>query len=220
MVLVTLALGMVSAGLPAVTTSALTTGDGEVRRYLDVIEENNLPTWWATTVLILGAVACALVSNLSGPRGVRRRWAGLSALLALLSLDEMTSLHERLDRIVAGRIDLGDYPFLWVVPGAIVGTVVLAGVLTLARQAPAPARRWLVAGFALVLASALGGEVLQGLQLARGSTGPLYVITVHAEEAGETLGAIAVLTGAVHMLELHRSPETVVITLRREPAHS
>jgi hypothetical protein len=205
---------VVSAGLPALTTSTLTTGDGEVRLYLDVTGENNLPTWWATTVLILGAIACALVSNLSGPGTQRRQWAGLSVLLAVLSVDEMTSLHERLDRIVAGRIDLGDYPFLWVVPGAVVGTVVLVGVLTLVRNAPGPARRWLIAGFALILAAALGGEVLQGLQVARGATGPLYVLTIHGEEAGETLGAIAVLTGAVRMLELHRSRGGVLIRVQ------
>lgn len=206
MVLTTVLLGVVSAGLPAVTSSPLTTGRGEVRLYLDVLEEGNLPTWWATSVLVLAAAACAAVASLA--RGGRRhRWRVLAVLVALLSLDEMTALHERLDRLVAGRVDLGSYPFLWVVPGIVLGAVLLAVVVLLVRETAMPARGWLLGGFALVLAAALGGELVQGSLLGAGEVGPWYVLAYHAEEAGETLGAIAVLAGAVHALGVRRGPD-------------
>ena len=80
----TLGLGVVSAGLPAVTSSALTTGAGELRLHLDVIEEDDLPTWWATTVLVLAAACCAVVTGLHERGPGRRRWTVLTVLVAAL----------------------------------------------------------------------------------------------------------------------------------------
>ncbi|MBM7807633.1 hypothetical protein JOD57_003470 [Geodermatophilus bullaregiensis] len=162
----TLGLGAVSAGLPAVTSSGLTTGTGELRLHLDVIEEDDLPTWWATTVLVLAAACCAVVAG----------------------------LHERLHRLVGLEGD-GGLPFLRLVPGAVVGALLLLVVGALPRSAPRSTRRWMGAGLGLLL-SGLGGELVQGLLLADASTGPAYVLAHHAEEAGETLGALAVLRAA------------------------
>lgn len=223
LVAVTAALGVLSAGLPAVTTSPLTTGTGEIRLYLDVIEENNLPTWWATSMLVLGAAACGLVSYLGKVTGERGwwRWTLLAAVVALLSLDEMTSLHERLDRLAAGRVDLGTYPFLWLVPGAALGAAVALTVGVLLWQAPRRARGWLILGFGLLLGSALGGELIQGLLLGSGDVGPWYVLSYHAEEFGETVGAVFVLTGALSATRLGvgSPPDGVPVLLPADVGH-
>ena len=119
-VAVTLALVAVSAAL-AQQGSPLTTERGQLRTYLDVFDETNLPTWWAATVLGGAALACGVVAALCGRGVVRRRWLLLAGLTTALSVDEATVLHERLDRAVLTWLSPEDFPYLWVVPGLVLG---------------------------------------------------------------------------------------------------
>ncbi|WP_141243119.1 hypothetical protein [Geodermatophilus obscurus] len=194
--------------------SPLTTERGQLRTYLDVFDETNLPTWWAASVLVAAALACGVVAALSGPGVARRRWSLLAGLTAALSVDEATVLHERLDRAVLPWLSPEDFPYLWVVPGAVLGLAVVVSVVGLTRAAPAPARRRLLLGFGLLLGSALGGEVVQGLLVAEGLLGRPFVVAYHLEELGETLGAVALLAGAVRMIDVVREPAGVRLRLR------
>lgn len=212
-VAVTLVLVLASA-VGARQGSPLTTERGQLRTYLDVFDETNLPTWWAATVLVAAALACGAVAVLSGPGPARRRWLLLAGLTAALSVDEATVLHERLDRAVLPWLGPEDFPYLWVVPGLVLGLAVVVSVVRLTRAAPAAARRRLLLGLGLLLGSALGGEAVQGLLVAEGLVGWPFVVTYHLEELGETLGAIALLTGAVRVLDLVREPAGVRIRLR------
>ena len=217
-VAVTLVLVAVSAGLAARQGSPLTTDRGQLRTYLDVFDETNLPTWWAASVLVAAALACGAVAVLSGPGVARRRWLLLAGLTAALSVDEATVLHERLDRAVLAWLSPGDLPYLWVVPGAVVGLGVVVSVVRLTRAAPAPARRRLLLGSGLLLGSALGGEAVQGVLVTEGLLGWPFVLTYHLEELGETLGAVALLAGAVRMLDVVREPAGVRLRLSDVPA--
>ena len=169
-VAVTLALVAVSAAL-AQQGSPLTTERGQLRTYLDVLDETNLPTWWAATVLGGAALAYGVVAALSGRGVARRRWLLLAGLTTALSVDEATVLHERLDRAVLTWLSPEDFPYLWVVPGLVLGLAVVVSVVGLTRAAPAAARRRLLLGFGLLLGSALGGEVVQGLLVTEGLVG-------------------------------------------------
>ena len=96
----------------------------------------------------------------------------------------------------------------------MLGPAVVVSVVGLTRAAPTPARRRLLLGFGLLLGSALGGEVVQGLLVTEGLVGWPFVATHHLEELGETLGAIALLGGAVRMLDVVREPAGVRVRLR------
>jgi hypothetical protein len=213
-VVVTLVLVAVSAVLAARQGSPLTTERGQLRTYLDVFDETNLPTWWAASLLVVAALACGAVAALSGPGVSRRRWLLLAGLTAALSVDEATVLHERLDRAVLSWLSAEDFPYLWVVPGLVLGLAVVVSVAGLTRAAPAPARRRLLLGFGLLLGSALGGEAVQGVLVTEGLVGWPFVVTYHLEELGETLGAVALLAGAVRMLDVVREPAGVRLRLR------
>lgn len=187
---------------------------GQFRMYFDVIEEMNLPTWWAASLLLTGSLACLAVAWLSGRRGGRVRWSVLAALVALLSLDEATVLHERLDRIVLPWLSPEDFPYLWVVPGSVLGTGVVVCVVRLVRTAPRSARRRLILGLVLLLGSAVGGELVQGWLVEAGLLDWPFVLSYHLEEAGETLGAVGLLVGAVSMFDVERGPSGVRVGLR------
>ena len=94
------------------------------------------------------------------------------------------------------------------------GLTVVVSVVRLTRAAPVPARRRLLLGFGLLLGSALGGEAVQGVLVTEGLVGWPFVVTYHLEELGETLGAIALLAGAVRVLDVRREPGGVRLRLR------
>ena len=60
--------------------------------------------------------------------------------------------------------------------------------------------------------------MVQGLLVTGGLPGRPFVVTHHLEELGETLGAIALLAGAVRVPDLVREPAGVRIRLRSSAA--
>lgn len=165
------------------------------RGFTYVSEEANLPAWW-TGLLLVGAAGLHLQAGIlarrSGSRGAVSWWL-LAALLAMLSLDEIAGLHERLQELVLTLTDTS-FAAAWVVLGipiAIAGTVV---TLVLARRLPRRSTLLAVGGIGLLLASAVGLEAVGGLILAdqpilsRGSDLG-YLLVMHLEEFGEMAGA-------------------------------
>src|SRR5688572_10020503 len=89
---VSVTLSVLSMAIPALIDHPLTTERGEVRVYCDVFSEGNLPTWWSVGLLVLTAVAHAVTGALA-PR-FSFAWFVSAGVLAALSLDDHTSLHE------------------------------------------------------------------------------------------------------------------------------
>lgn len=166
-------LAVLSLAVPNVHSApVLAAPDSPVRQFFDVAGEANLPTWFNVVVLALGGVGFLLVALLH--RGSGRRalpWAVTGLVLLALSLDDLASLHERMDPIgQALGGGSGALHFAWVVPGAVAGAVVLGLVGWLALVAPAPMRRDLVLGLGLLLRAGLNA-----LRVRRGPGGELVV---------------------------------------------
>lgn len=219
LLVVSVTLSVLSMGVPAFVDHPLTTERGEIRMYLDVLEEGNLPTWWSVGLLVTGALAhlMAAVTVWGTDQRVGWAWLGSAALLATLSLDDHTSLHERLDSVGRDLVTIDAFPFYWVVPGLVIGATIIGAVLLLARLLHGAARWCLMLGCVLLLGAALGGEVVQGYLLGSGDTGPRYVLTYHAEELGENVGALLMLAAAGLALSLTRVDGRLEITYRGAP---
>ncbi|CAM3873120.1 hypothetical protein KIPE111705_29080 [Kibdelosporangium persicum] len=205
---VTLAINVASMAVPALIDHPLTTNRGEIQEYLDVFVEGNLPTWWSTGLLVITAAAHAVLGAIGHAARVNGSWAWFASatMLGMLSLDDHTQLHERLDRIGRELVTYNDgFPFYWLIPGLAAGLFVAVGLLLLARHLRGRPRWYMITGCALLLAAALGGETLQGLLIASGQSGPLYVLTYHAEELGENLGVLAMLAAAAHSARITRT---------------
>jgi hypothetical protein len=163
-----------------------------------VVEEGNLPTWWSTALLVTTALAHAVAGVAARVAGSRRwaYWFVTAGVLAMLSLDDHTSLHERLDAVGREVVSFDGFPFYWVVPGAIAAAAITAAIVVLAVNVTPPVRSRLLVGCATLIVAALGGEVAQGTLLVRSETGPLYVLTYHAEELAENIGVLLMLAAA------------------------
>lgn len=210
---VTVVLSIVSMAVPALIHHPLTRDRGEIQVYLDVFEEGNLPTWWSTGLLTAAALAFGMIGALLRTRRTSGAWAWFvgAAMFTLLSLDDHTQLHERLDRIGRRIVTYQDFPFYWLLPGLVAGAVVAGALVLLAARLRGLARWLLLAGCALLLGSALGGELLQGLLIADRETGPRYVLTYHAEELGENVGVLLMLAAAARVLRITRHQGRILL---------
>jgi hypothetical protein len=207
---VSVTLSFLSMAIPALIDHPLTTERGEIRVYFDVFSEGNLPTWWSTALLALTAVSHAITGALA-PR-FRLAWFTSAAVLAALSLDDHTSLHERLERVGQAWVTFDRFPGYWLVPGIFAGLAVAVAFGILAVKLTGLTRWCMIGGVGLLLGSALGMELVQGLLVAEGERGPLYVLVLHAEELGENLGVLLMLTAAIRSLDITRTTDGLSVS--------
>ena len=211
---VSVVLNVLSMAIPALIDHPLTTERGEIRVYFDVFSEGNLPTWWSVGLLVITAVAHAVTGALALVKRVRGAWAWFvsAAVLGALSLDDHTSLHERLERVGQSWVTFERFPGYWLVPGIAAGIVVAVALGLLAYRLQGATRWCMIAGLGLLLGAAMGMELIQGLLVAEGESGPLYVLVLHAEELGENLGVLLMLTAAIRSLNITREADRLSVT--------
>jgi hypothetical protein len=190
----------------------------DVRLFTDMLVEHNLPTWWSVALLAAAALvhlATALAARAAGAPEARY-WLVTAAVLAVLSLDDQSQLHERSEQL--GRLlvaETGGFPFYWLIPGTVAGVGVAAAVVALAVRVRARARVLLAGGIALMLATGLGLEVVQGLFMAAGNEGLGFVIAYHVEELGEDVGVILLIAAAATMTRVTCDGRLVLTYARR-----
>lgn len=179
----------------------------EWRNYLDLLEEANVAAWWSSVLLLTTGVAHALVG--AAARVVRapeaRYWFVSAAVLAALSLDDHTQLHERSGHIGRALVSYDGFFYYWLIPGLVAGVVVAAALVLLAVRVSGPTRWLLVTGVMVVLSCALGLEFVQGTLIAAGHHGTAFALVYHTEELGENVGALLLLGAAVTAVSIARA---------------
>lgn len=159
--------------------------------------EGNLPTWYASSLLLLCALLLAAIATDVAARGgpYRRHWWGLAGGFAFMSIDEAVQLHEH----AGGHLGLGGVLYFdWVVPAAIVVALVGATYLGFLRALPPRRRRWFVVAGAIYVGGAVGAELPLGWWTERAGTDSAgYVIIDWVEETLELTGASVFLLALV-----------------------
>ncbi|MEM1042398.1 MAG: multidrug transporter [Bacteroidota bacterium] len=205
--LVAVAAGVVAVSL---TVEVLYHGAGVavpdwVLNALTLDQERNVPTFFATGLLLAASALLLLVAGVVRRRGGRDAgyWSVLSAGFLFLALDEFVGFHERLS--YALRTALGTEGWLhyaWVIPGLAVALGVAAAFVPfLRRLEPWLRGRVLVAG-ALYLGGALGLEVVGGAWASAVSDFDLvYALLTTVEETLELAGVVAFIYALLLYLE-------------------
>lgn len=124
--------------------------------------EGNIPTWFASVLLLSNASLFALIG--AGHRGEnlqRAGWFGLSAIFVLLSVDEAVSLHEAAGRAFSRLTGLGGgETFAWLIPAVPVmaglGVIFLRFVVGL----PGRTRVLVLLAGGVFLSGAMGAEAI------------------------------------------------------------
>ena len=178
-------------------------------RMLDLSTEANLPTWWASTLLValagLFLVAASLHRAAARPAAPYQVMAGIAVLL---SIDEAVALHEQvLGEVGDGLVDAeGLLHFTWIVPGAVLSVVVGLVVLRASVALPAPVRRGLALGGGLFLTGALGVEALSGAVFDSRGHDRVYLVVTSLEEGLELAGVLLSITAARRLIAVRVAP--------------
>ncbi len=166
--------------------------------------ESNVPTWFATLLLLSCSVVLGLIAITKRQEQDRytRHWFGLSLILLYMAADEGAQFHELWTRPVRELTDgaNGWLRYGWIIPGAIIALLVgLTYLRFLVHLPKAVARRFVIAG-ALFLGGAIGMESVAGWYLTNREDGLGYELIAGAEELLEKVGTILALDTAIWYL--------------------
>lgn len=185
---------------------------------LNLSEEQNVPSWYSTMLLLACAALLAMIAALEKQRGTRHvwRWKLLAGIFLYMSVDEAVSIHELLNQF----IDLpGILYFGWVIPAGVLVAVLMMVYLPLLRDLPTP-NRWAFALAGMVyVGGALGVELVLGYWTdLHGTDNLLYGLIDAVEETLEIAGLSLFLSALAGSLAA-RSPE-LCVAIRTEPARA
>ena len=123
--------------------------------------EQNFPTWYVASLLLLcsvllGLIACAKQRRKAAHVG---HWWTLAAAFLYISLDETTEIHEQ----ASDWFDLGGFLYFgWVIPASIVVAVLGLSYLKFLAHLPRKTRNQFILAGAIYVGGALGTEFLLG----------------------------------------------------------
>jgi hypothetical protein len=172
--------------------------------YLDA--ESNIPTWFNTVLLVVISALFWLIGMIRLAEGGKFRfhWLGLAVLFLIMSIDELSILHEMLIQPIRERLGLGGwFYFGWVIPAlALLAVLALAYVrfyLHLEHRF-----KWLfLVSFVTYFSGAIGGEMLSGrIASAIGQRNFTYAVYASLEESVEMIGASLIIFTLLRYFEV------------------
>jgi hypothetical protein len=191
-------LGVVTAGVIAAFAFVLwfheyVASITRLRAFLNANGEANFPAWWNATLLLLVAF-CALAARVQQPdQAQRRAWLLVAVAGLLMSMDEITSLHERLNGLV-GSTGIKTRTFPWLLPGVFIAGTGFLLLVRVGRALPRPARGSLLLALSCYAAGAIGVEAINGLLR---ETRHLFYCMGTAVEEGLEMASCILAVGAI-----------------------
>jgi hypothetical protein len=194
--ILTLALLLLSLGQDIILFALPEAGLQRVWR-LDVDAEISIPTWLASSVILINAIVLAAIGThkLVVRDGLRWHWVFLALVFAGLSLDETAALHNVLSAALSSELRTGGFlAYAWVIPALVLCPLGLLAYLPFIRDFVGHERRLLIASAGMFLAGAVGLEMVGGkVASLHGQDHLAYRLPATAEEALESFGMLAFL---------------------------
>lgn len=164
---------------------------------LDVDAEISIPTWVASSVILINAIVLAAIAThkLVVRDRLRWHWIFLALVFAGLSLDETAALHNALSAALSSQLRTGGFlAYAWVIPALVLCPLGLLAYLPFILDFVGRERRLLIASAGMFLAGAVGLEMV-GAKLAGlyGQEHITYRSAATAEEALESFGMLTFL---------------------------
>jgi hypothetical protein len=155
-----------------------------LRQLFDVDQENNLPTWFSTFLLLVASALLWLCARRKRAAGERwsGHWRALAVGFLLMSVDEVAGVHESINSVIV---------MTWAIPGAVMAALI--GLAFIPFLLSLPRRTALLFGVAGggYLAGAVGIEIVGNAMVGQRLRDTLqYNLTTLAEESLEMLGLV------------------------------
>ncbi len=179
--------------------------------YLDL--EANIPTFYNVVLLL---IPTALLFGIAAAKNqlkdkFRYHWYALAIVFLFLSIDEASSLHERLIKPMREYSNAGTlFHFAWIIPGII--AVIVFGLLFLMFFLHLD-RKFKILFFvslAVYIGGVIGGEVVSGYYAdSLGLKNFTYAVVASLEESVEMIGASMIIYSLLKYIEQYL-PEGIV----------
>ena len=180
---------------------------------LDLNQESSLGTWVSGLLLATCAVlsACGALAARGPERPWRANWWLLSGVFLLLSMDEVSAVHDKLTPYLRAALGgtTGVLYFAWVLPALVLGLVFLLLQLRFLRHLGPTGSALALAGCVYVLGAA-GFEMAQGVLSDGDGTGSPYGIFPTIEELLEFAGVMLALRALLRHLLATLAPRLTV----------
>lgn len=172
-------------------------GDGHLHGFVPLFNldrEMNIPTWFSAFLFLLGAVLLWVIGTELRARmdPLALRWRVMAVVFLILSVDEISALHEMTVDPLRDFFHAGGYlHFSWVILGmaVILGTAIL--FLRPFLSLPGRLRLLSAASAGLFISGSLGMEMIAGRWVeAGGASNFRYAMMANAEETLELGGLI------------------------------
>ncbi len=173
-----------------------------IRQLVALDEENNLPTWYSSFLLLVASMVLLLkratvqigsgATSASQGRKEERFWSVLAAGFLVLAMDEVAGLHESFHSAV---------DTLWVWPAAALVAACALYFVPLLRSLPRRTMLLYVLSGAIFVGGALGVEII-GAPMDADTLA--YEITVFIEESMEMTGVILFIDTTLQSMENSR----------------
>lgn len=150
--------------------------------------EGNVPTWFASSLLLVCAITAGAIARDTAPGAPgRRHWWGIALALGWVSLDEVAGLHEHL----GGHLHTTGLLFFdWVIWAALIVGVLAILYLPFLRRLPSPTRGRLIVAAIVFVAGGLVMELPLGWWADRSGIESLgYAVLDWVEETLELVGS-------------------------------
>ena len=178
---------------------------GKLTRQFFVNDENNIPTWYSSSTLLLASILLGIIGFAKKTAGDQYalHWKALAIIFLFLSVDEAASLHEALgDALHQIFPTTGYFYYIWVIPGMIFVLVFVLANLRFLAHLPAKTRyQFLIAG-TIFICGAIGLEMPEGLYEENyDDMGLVFLITL--EEFLEMTGIVVFIYALCSYISTH-----------------
>jgi len=206
---------IVAAGFIAEYARYIVGSKSQVVDYFSLSEEQNVPSWWSSSLLLAcSVVLAAITATKTRARGdYKTHWAVLSGIFCYMSLDELVEIHERLNDISSLSQLHGALYYGWIIPASLIVLVFAASYLKFLFHLPMKTRVKVALAGALYVGGALGVELPLGLWTERhGELNFGWALIDMGEESMEIAGSSLFLFALIEYLGRSRPDLRIAIT--------
>jgi hypothetical protein len=187
--------GVTALGFEALSQLTSRAFSNKVVETVNVNFEQNLPTWFSASVLLLNSVLLAAISSMKRAVGDKYvlHWRGLAVIFLILSMDEIVGVHNKSAKLLPSVLHTGGiFYYAWVIPGSVFVFFFLLAYLRFFRALPTRAKWLFFAAGGLYVRGVLGLEMFLGYLVSTedGRAQLLFRVQETVEEFLEMTGAI------------------------------
>lgn len=161
---------------------------------LDVDVEQSVFTWVSVLAFFFAAQLLFWIGREKFAAGDRFKWHWyfLAVVFLVLSLDEFSSIHEKISTVLASHFDnTGVFYFAWAAPAGVLSLLGLAAFIPFLRSFPPRHGRLLLLSALIFLFGAVGMEMIGGAIAESYGLGSMsYRLATTVEEGAELAGVL------------------------------